>query len=366
MIPFFNLQRQYFKAKNNIDLAIQDVLQSGRFIKDRKCMEFERKFAEYHGSKRCVSVANGTDALILALKACGIGRGDKVVTTPFSFFASSEAIVRVGATPVFADVEMSSFNINPEKMESLMTKKIKAILPVHLFGNPCRMDEIMELAKIKQVKVIEDCAQAFGSTVGNKKVGTFGDIGCFSFFPSKNLGCYGDGGAIVTNDEEAADKIRMLANHGSKTKYIHEDIGYNSRLDEIQAAILLEKMKSVENDLIARSFIAQMYQELLKDLDIILPSYADGSFHSFNQYTIRTENREKIIEAFQKKNIGYMVYYPISLNKQKAIPWALYRDETDCSNAEQLTSQVLSLPIFPELKVDEVEEIAKTIREVLT
>ncbi|MGB7533669.1 MAG: DegT/DnrJ/EryC1/StrS family aminotransferase [Halobacteriota archaeon] len=367
-IPFLDLKRQYRSIKQEIDGAIQRVLESQQFILGQEVEEFERRMVEYCGVKHAVGVASGTDALLLSLKASGISGG--VITTPFTFFATAGAIHNAGATPVFADIEPDTYNINAEEVQKLLDSKsnkmIRAIIPVHLFGQAAEMDALMEIAEEHDLVVIEDAAQAIGEEYNGKKVGSM-TIGCFSFFPSKNLGGYGDGGLVTTNDDELADKIRTLRMHGAKPKYYHHVVGYNSRLDTIQAAILSAKLNHLEEWTDRRRDNAMFYSNALEDITddkLELPQIAEGRKHIFNQYTIRVKNgkRDNLKEFLEGQGIGTAVYYPLPLHLQPCFSFLGYK-KGDFPAAEKASKEVLSLPVYPELRKEEREHIIDKILE---
>lgn len=355
-----DLKRQYHTLRTEIDAAVSDVLNQTQFILGPNVGKLEEEIASYHQLPYAVGVANGTDALLLALRACGIKSGDEVITTPFTFIATAEVVAQIGAIPVFADICPDTFNINPELIAQKITPKTKAIIPVHLFGYPADMDPIMEIAAKHGLKVIEDCAQAFGARYKNRLVGTIGDAGCFSFFPSKNLGCYGDGGMVITKDETIAGQVKMLRNHGSAIRYYHSEIGYNSRLDEIQAAILRVKLKRIDQFNNARRKNAAAYCAAINRKDIILPSVAAGSEHVFHQFTIRTQNRDAVASALTEKGIASAIYYPVPLHQQEVF-LRLYNCPVTLPTSEMCAREVLSLPMFPELTGEEIQLIADVI-----
>ena len=330
----------------------------------KKGAEFEDKVKAYHGVNEAIGVASGTDALHLAVRALGIGPGDEVITTPFTFFATVEAIMYVGALPVFADIEPDTLNIDPASVERLITKKTKAILPVHIFGHPADMDKLMAIANAHGLKVVEDCAQSFGSSLHGKKTGSFGDAACFSFYPSKNLGAYGDGGMIILNDHEVADIVKKLRNHGSKGGYRHECLGYNSRLDELQAGILLIKLKRIDEYNAKRRRNASLYTELLSDV-VTCPVEKKGAVHIYHQYTIRSGRRDYIQQYLKERELPSVVYYPIPLHLQEAMNY-LGHKEGDFPVTEQVSREVLSLPIYPELDERDIHLTSETIRQCLT
>ncbi|MDJ0558071.1 MAG: DegT/DnrJ/EryC1/StrS family aminotransferase, partial [Microcystis sp. M53599_WE4] len=316
-IPPVDLSRQYQVISEEANHAVLEILRSGRYIGGEVVSELERQFALYHGVSDCVACNSGTDALYLALRSLGIQAGDEVITSTFSFIATAEAINLVGAVPVFVDIDINTFNLDVALLEKALTPQTKAIIPVHLFGQSVNMSEVVNFARSHNLLVIEDCAQATGAEWHGQKVGSIGDIGCFSFFPTKNLGGCGDGGAITTNNPELAAQIRMIKEHGSKERYLHEVIGVNSRLDAIQAVILQIKLKYLDFWNNQRIEIAQRYRELLQPLpNITLPAALAGGKHVWNQYTILTENRDQIRAALQEKDVLSMVYYPIPLHLQ--------------------------------------------------
>ncbi|MEN6622388.1 MAG: DegT/DnrJ/EryC1/StrS family aminotransferase [Smithella sp.] len=360
MIPMVDLKRQYQALKTQIDAAVSDVLAQTQFILGPNVGKLEEEIAAYHQLPYAAGVANGTDALLLALKACGIKSGDEVITTPFTFIATAEVIAQLGAIPVFVDINPDTFNINPDLIPEKITAKTKAIIPVHLFGHPADMDPIMQIARIHNLKVIEDCAQAFGARYKNQKVGTIGDAGCFSFFPSKNLGCYGDGGIVITKNEGIAKQVKMLRNHGSSIRYYHSEVGWNSRLDEIQAAILRIKLKYIEQFNNARRKNAAAYCSIINRENIILPQATEGCEHVYHQFTIRTQNRDALADTLKEKGIASAVYYPVPLHQQEVFK-KLYNYSITLPVTETCAGEVLSLPMFPELTDDEIRLIAGVI-----
>ncbi|MDI6865290.1 DegT/DnrJ/EryC1/StrS family aminotransferase [Thermodesulfovibrio yellowstonii] len=363
MKPFIDLQAQYGNIKEEILKCINEILESSHYILGENVKTFEEEVKSYLGVSEAIGVASGTDALHLALKALNIGKGDEVITTPFTFFATVEAILYVGAKPVFVDIEKDTYNIDPEKIEEKITPHTKAIIPVHIFGAPADMLKINEIAQKYSLKVVEDAAQAFGARIGNKKVGSFGDVGCFSFYPSKNLGCFGDGGMVVTDNAEIAQKIRILRNHGSPGRYIHETVGLNSRLDEIQAGILRIKLRYIEEYNEQRRKKAFLYTKLLGDA-VITPKEKDNNYHVYHLYSIRSIFRDKIKETLANYDIPSVVYYPLPLHLQKAVSFLGYK-EGDFPVSEAVSREILSLPIYPELPDDEVYEISQIILRCL-
>ena len=355
-----DLKRQYHNLKADIDAAIQGVLDNAQFILGPNVAELEKEIAAYHGLSHAIGVASGTDALLLSLRACGIGAGDEVITTPFTFIATADVISLLHAIPVFADIVTDTFNIDSGKVEEKITSKTKAIIPVHLFGHPADMDPICALAAKYNIRVIEDCAQAFGATYKGKKVGTRGDCGCFSFFPSKNLAGYGDGGMIITGNKDMAKNLRLLRNHGSVVKYHHTTLGYNSRLDEIQAAIIRVKMKKIEEFNDKRRINADIYRTLIKRDDITLPIELPGCRHVYHQFTIRSKNRDGIMKTLQNENVSSAIYYPVPLHRQEVFTRRNISAE-NLTNSEICAREVLSLPMFPELKKEEIEHVSNVI-----
>jgi dTDP-4-amino-4,6-dideoxygalactose transaminase len=362
-VPLLDLKRQYLAIKGEIDQSIQKVLDHGMFIMGPELKELEEKMAKYCGTKHGIGVASGTDALLLSLRALGVGNGDEVITTTFSFFATAGVISRLGARPIFVDIDSKTFNIDPGKIKDAISSRTKAIMPVHLYGQIAEMDEIGEIALRNGIPVVEDAAQAIGAEYKGRKAGQFGAAGCFSFFPSKNLGAYGDGGFITTDDDKLADLIRKLRVHGSKPKYYHSVVGYNSRLDTLQAAILLVKMNYLPLWHEARRQKADTYNRLLKDIkQVTTPFVRDYNYHIYHQYTLLAENRDGLKEHLKAKEIGFDTYYPLPLHLQEC-----YRDLNykpgDLPVAESLAHMAISLPVFPELREDEQEYVAAAIKE---
>ena len=371
-MKFLNLTKQYKSIKREIDFAIKRVLESGNFIGGEEVEGFENEMAKFCGTKYAVGVNSGTDALFLSLKALGINEGDEVITTPFTFIATAEIIANCGAKPVFVDIDPKTFNIDPNSvlkyLSTLRTKKRpKAIIPVHLFGQIADMDRIMRIARKYKLYVIEDAAQAIGAEYKGKKAGSIGDVGCFSFFPSKNLAAYGDGGMVVTNNKKIADKIRLLRNHGSspKEKYLNLIVGTNSRLDALQAAILRVKLKYLPKWSKKRAEKATYYSTHLvtqSPNDLVTPYIAPGHTHIFHQYTIRTKNRDQLKKYLEKNGIPTMIYYPLPLHLQPAFKYLKYK-KGDFPEAEKTAKEVLSLPIYPELSQKNQNYIILKIRE---
>jgi len=363
VVPFFDLKMQYQSIKNELNAAVKQVMDSGRYVLGEKVKSFERQFARFCGADFAVGVADGTDALLLALLACGIGKGDEVITVPNTFIATTEAISQTGAKIVFVDIDPQSYNIDVSQIEERITERTRAILPVHLFGQPADMEPMVKIAKKYDLKVIEDSCQAHGAEYKGKKAGSIGDAGCFSFYPSKNLGAFGDGGMVVTSDEGIAQRIGMLRDHGQAKKYEHLVEGTNSRLDEIQAAILGVRLKGLEEWNGLRRRNAAIYDDLLQDVDeVVRPLEAEWAKHVYYLYVIRTPRRDALQEWLTSEGIGTGLHYPVPLHLQEAYQYLGYR-EGDFPVAEEYAKQILSLPMFPELTR---EEIAKVVLEVKT
>jgi dTDP-4-amino-4,6-dideoxygalactose transaminase len=350
-IPMLDLVGEYHEIKDEIDEAVHRVLESGHFILGEEVEAFEHEVAGYLGVQYAIGVASGSDALLLALMALGVGPGDKVITTPFSFFATASAVVRLGATPVFCDIDPRTFDLDPGSvrryLEASYTPAVKAIIPVHLYGQCCDMDPLLELAGTHRLKVVEDCAQSFGSTYKGHQSGTMGDIGCFSFFPTKNLGAYGDGGMVVTNDDALAEHVRMVRVHGARRKYHHEELGINSRLDAMQAAILRVKLKHVDAWTERKRVLAAAYDEELSGLDWLqVPYVMPECRHTYHQYTIKVpaERRTAIQEVLTEAGIQTQVYYPEPLHQQPCFVGKQELPEEPL-NVNAVVPSVLSLPM---------------------
>ena len=364
-ISLVDLKAQYKQIEDEINEAIQGVIHSGQFILGSEVEAFESKVAAYCGTKYAVGVASGTDALQLALLACGIKPGDEVITTPFTFIATAETIAKCGATPVFADIDPKTYNIDPDKIKPKITQRTKAILPVHLYGQSVDMGSILELARKYQLKIVEDCAQALGAEYRGRKVGSLGDVGCLSFFPSKVLGAYGDGGMVITNDPDVAERAKMLRNHGCKEKYYHLIPGFNSRLDSLQAAILRVKLRHLNEWIELRRQKASVYCQLLEQIDEIKPPYvAPYSYHIFNYYTIRLASRlsrDKLKEFLGSQGVATAIYYPLSLHLQEVYKPLNYKPG-DFPQSERAQEEVLSLPMYPELEDQQIEGLVGLIK----
>jgi dTDP-4-amino-4,6-dideoxygalactose transaminase len=365
-IPSFTLNRQNSEHKNELVECFLRVLENGKFILGENVDIFEETISSYCKTDHGVGVANGSDALYLSLIACGIGYEDEVITTPFTFFATAGSICRVGAKPVFADINPETWNINANLIEEKITPKTKAIIPVHVYGCPADMYTITQVAKRYNLKVIEDAAQALGAKYKEQRAGSLGDAGCFSFFPTKNLGSFGDAGMIVTHDSEIAEKIKLLRVHGARNKYNHDFLGYNSRLDELHAAILNAKFKYFEEWTQRRRKIAELYNNLFKNhlsagrLLIKIPQEPDDAYHVYHQYTIQTSQRTQLQNHLKNYGVGSTVYYPLPMHLQKAFSSLGYR-QGDFPVTEAACNEVLSLPMFPELTNEEVAYVVNTV-----
>jgi dTDP-4-amino-4,6-dideoxygalactose transaminase len=361
-IPLVELAGQYQMLRDEILPAMDGVMSRAQFILGDDVARFEEEFAAFCGARHCVGVASGLDALQLALRAVGVGPGDEVITAANTFIASALAITHAGATPVLVDVREDDFNLDPHAVERAITLRTKAILPVHLYGQPARMDQIMDIARRHGLKVVEDACQAHGARYGRDRAGAIGDAGCFSFYPGKNLGGYGDGGAVVTNDPEIAERLRLDRNYGSRVKYVHESDGYNSRLDTIQAAVLRVKLRRLEGWNARRRELAALYRELLADADVLLPAEMRGVEHVWHLFVIRHPERDRLIADLHARGIGAGVHYPIPIHEQA--PYAGIRTVPDNAPVSTLLSrQILSLPLYPEMTEAQVAEVADAVRE---
>ena len=362
-IPFVDLKAQYDSIKNEIDQAICNVIEDSSFIGGKYLKSFENNFANYIEVKHCIGVGNGTDALFIALKSLGIKDGDEVITVANTFIATSEAISMTGAKVRFVDCDKDTYNIDVNKIEKVINKKTKAIIPVHLYGQSADMGRVIEIAKRHNLFVIEDAAQAHGAKYKNKNIGTMGDVGCFSFFPSKNLGAYGDSGAIVTNNDELAQKARMFANHGRIEKYNHEFEGINSRLDGLQAAILDIKLKYLEKWIERRREIAKMYDEELKNI-VVTPYVMPEVKHVYHLYVIRVKNREKVINYLKEKGISTGIHYPIPLPFLKAYSYLGHKPE-DFPVCYSIKGEILSIPIHGDMTDEQIGYVIKHLKDAV-
>jgi UDP-2-acetamido-2-deoxy-ribo-hexuluronate aminotransferase len=353
---------QYRRIKEEVDLAVARVLDSGQYILGKEVGEFESAAASYLGVQYALGCASGTDALQIAMMALGIGPGDEVISTPFTFVATAETVAILGAKPVYVDIDPETFNIDPACLERAVTSRTRAIIPVHLFGQPADMDPIMAVAKKHGLRVIEDAAQAFGATYRGRKVCSIGDIGCVSFFPSKNLGCFGDGGMMLTSDEELAGRMRMLASHGSRVRYYHDLVGVNSRLDTVQAAILEVKLPHLDDWNRARRAAAGTYTELLRGVPVVPPAVKPDRDHIFHQYTLRCPKRDELANHLKARGIPHAIYYPLPLHLQKAFSMS-GGQAGDFPAAEQACREVLSLPMHTELTEGQQLQIVHAVKE---
>ena len=360
MIPMVDTRVWHKSIQSELEQAAVDVLRSGRFIMGPEVAAFEQEAAAFLGAEYALGCANGTDALVLALKAAGIGAGDEVITTPFTFFATVEAIVLAGAVPVFVDIDPVTFNLNPEFLKQALTVKTRAVLLVHLFGLPAAVEAVQDFCEHHQLLLLEDCAQSFGAEVNGRKTGTFGQLGCFSFFPSKNLGGFGDGGLITTSDSHLAERVRQLRNHGSCEPYKHLDIGHNSRLDELQAALLRIKLRSIDDYNRQRQQVAEWYRHRLETNPVRLP---EGEGHVFHQYTILLQDRDRVQKRLAENDIASAVYYRTPLHQQTALRGIAVCRELVVTG--QISQQCLSLPVFPGMTENQVERVAEQVIDSL-
>ncbi len=367
-IPSFNLSRQNAALRGELKAVLEKLVSSGQFILGENVKALEAEIAQFCGAQYGIGVANGSDALYLALLACGIGPGDEVITTPFTFFATAGSIVRTGAVPVFVDIDPKTYNIDPDLIEEKITPRTRAILPVHLFGQSAAMDKIVEIARKKGLKIIEDVAQALGCEYQGRPGGGMGDAGCFSFFPTKNLGCFGDGGMVVANDPEIAERLRMLRVHGTRKKYYHELLGINSRLDELQAAVLRVKLPHLRGWLKQRQDHAKLYGDLFKAAGLTVSGHMETPYHlpeclhTYNQYTVAVRKRDELRDYLKQRKIGTTVYYPLPLHLQPVFKDLGYK-VGDFPYSERAAESVLSLPIFPELNEEEVKRVVEAVTE---
>ena len=358
-VPFLDLGAEFEELESDWLDALRRIGRSGRFILGPEVQAFESEFADYVGAPNVVSVANGTDALMLALEALGIGSGDEVITTPYSFFAAAEVVSRVGATPVFVDIDSVTFNLDVDLVEAAITDRTRAIVPVHLFGCPVDMTALNAVARRHGLVVVEDCAQAFGATHGGRKVGSWGEFGCFSFYPTKTLACYGDGGIITATDAAHVERIRHLRNHGASAAFIHDAIGCNSRLDEVQAALLRIKLRRVADALARRRQVAAWYELGFGSSDVVVPRSPHGE-HVYNLYTIRTPGRDRVKERLETAGIGFSVCYPVPLHLQPVYRHLGY-SEGDLPNADRASRECISLPIHPYMTEGQVARVVDVV-----
>jgi dTDP-4-amino-4,6-dideoxygalactose transaminase len=363
MIPFVDISKEFELLKNEIVNKMSKVLFTSQFILGEEVEKFEQNINKMFNSKYSIGVGSGTDALFFIFKALGIGEGDEVITTPFSFIASTTAIVRAGAKPVFADIDPDTLNISPEKIEENITERTKALLIVHLFGNPCNMDRILNIAQKYKLKLIEDCAQSFGSKYNEQYVGTFGDATCFSFYPSKNLGAYGDAGMVITNSKDIFSKIKLYRNHGFNEKGECFLLGYNSRLDSIQAAILNVKIEYFNHILEKKVKFAKLYMDSFKDVEEIIPQKTEEKgFHSYNFITFRVKKRDQLKAFLEKNGISSAIYYPIPIPAQPCFKF-LNTDSKSYIIATNVSNHVISLPLYPSLTEESIKNIVSKVKE---
>lgn len=363
MIPMVDLKVQYAAIKDEIDRGLQTALENCAFVLGPNVQAFEREAAEYLGARHAIGVASGTDALHLALRAAGVKDGDEVITTPFTFIATAEAIRYLGAQPVFVDIDPRTFNLTPYAVEAAVTERTTAVMPVHLFGQPADMPALQAICSRHGLRLIEDCAQSFGASINGQQTGVMGTSGGFSFFPSKNLGCYGDGGLVATNSDDIAAQVKIYRNHGSEVRYYHDVIGYNSRLDELQAVILRVKLRYLDEYNRQRRRVAHRYTELLSDLPLEAPHEDGIGRHVFHQYTVLSDRRDVIMQALQQAGVACAVYYPVPLHQQKA--FAGQCEGLILPVTEAVAARCLSLPIYPELEDDVIVRITDVIRRAL-
>lgn len=366
-VPLLDLSRQYSYLQSQMDKAVLNVLAHGKFILGPEVAQLEKEIAELCGVKHAVGVASGTDALMLALDAAGVRPGDEVITTDFSFFSTAGVISRLGATPVFVDIEAESYNIDPKLIEQAITAKTKAIMPVHLFGQVADMDPIIDVARKHNLKVVEDAAQAIGAEYKNKPAGSMGDFGCFSFYPTKNLGAGGDAGIVVTNDTAGFERLKMLRVHGQSGKYAHKFVGYNSRLDSIQAAILLVKLPHLRTWSEKRAQHANVYDEAFRDVSgITTPVVKDyTTLHIYNQYTLATSKRDAVLNGLKDAGIGYCIYYPIPFHQQECFASLGYKPG-QLPVSGKAAADVFSIPVYPELTDKEQAEVIEAVIRIVS
>lgn len=362
-IPLVDLKAQYRGLRAEMEPVLAEVLDQAHFIMGPNVKAFEQEFAAYCGARYAIGTGSGTDALIFAIQALGISAGDEVITTPHTFIASAECISLAGATPVFADIDPHTYAIDPDLIEAAITERTRAIVVVHLYGNPAPMDKIMSIAKKHGLAVVEDCAQAHGARFHGQRVGAIGDVACFSFYPGKNLGAYGDGGAVVTNRSDLADSVYRMRNHGRApgAKYEHSEVGYCSRLDELQAAVLRVKLRHLDAWNQARRAHTQQYAELLQGADVVLPLETPGGEAVYHLFVVRVPNRDEVMSKLKAEGIECGVHYPLPLHLQPAYR-GLGIGETTFPITEAACHEVLSLPMFPELTGDQISEVARILR----
>jgi dTDP-4-amino-4,6-dideoxygalactose transaminase len=361
-IPMLDLKAEYALFREELLQRLASTLESTQYILGPNVQALEKDVAGHLGVAHAVGCASGTDALHLALRALGVGPGDEVITSPFTFIGTAEAISYTGATPVFVDIQADTFNIDPAAIEGAITARTKAVMPVHLYGQPADLEPIVALCRRHGLRLVEDCAQSYGARYAGRMTGAFGDFGCFSFYPSKNLGAFGDGGMVTTEDEQLAAEVRVYRNHGSRQRYHHHVIGYNSRLDEIQAVILRVKLQYLEDFNNRRRAIARAYNERLAGV-VVTPTEAPDRVHVYHQYTIRSRRRDVIQKALGEAQIGSMIYYPVPLHQQEV--YAELCRGVRLPVTEAVAREVISLPIFPQMTIDQVDRVCDVVRGAL-
>jgi dTDP-4-amino-4,6-dideoxygalactose transaminase len=363
-VPLVDLKAQYATIKPEIDAAIQRVVDNSSFILGQEVTDFEETFAQYVGAAGAVGVASGTAALYLAFQACGIGPGDEVITTAHTFIATSEAISQTGATPVFVDIDPQTYNIDPNRVLEAITPRTKALLPVHLYGQPAPLEPLEEIARGHKLWLIEDAAQAHGAEYHEQRCGSIGDLACFSFYPGKNLGAYGDAGAVTGNDPSLLERVRKLRDHGRTSKYEHEEIGFGERLDALQAAILRAKLPHLESWTEARRRNARMYDEMLADCEVLRPYESPDSRHVWHLYVIRSQKRDAVLAHLKQKGIGAGIHYPVPLHRQPAYLKRGY-GQLRLPKTEAAATEVLSLPMYPELSTEQINYVVEAVKEAI-
>lgn len=369
-VPLLDVSRENGPLSENIKQTICEIVDSGRFIGGPHCQQFEQSVADLCDTEFAIGCASGSDALLLALMALGIKAGDEVICPSFTFFATASCITRLGATPVFVDIDPETFNLDPALIESAITPRTRALIPVHLFGQCCDMEAIQTIASEHNIAIVEDCAQSIGASRNGRMCGSIGDLGCFSFYPTKNLGGMGDGGVVTTNDPELADQVRLLANHGMRPRYYHQEIGINSRLDSIQAAVLGIKVNELAGWTEQRSNNATRYQKLFAARGLgnlmTLPTNAEGSGHVWNQFTVRINDgrRDEVRQGLADRNIGSEIYYPIPLHRQECFQYLGYGPKS-LPQTDKAAGEVLSIPVFPGLTTKEQDYVVESVCEVV-
>lgn len=356
-VPFLSLKREYYYLRDEIDAAIRDVIEGGQFILGRNVELFEREFSAYVGGKYCVGVGSGTDALFLALNVLNLPRGSEVITQSFTFVSVADAIVRNGLRPRFCDINLSTFNMEPDGIKGLITDRTRAIIVQHMYGLPSRIEEIREIAEDYGLWLIEDCSHAHGAKYKGRVVGSFGDLSCFSFYPAKILGAYGDAGAVLTNDYELAEGLRMLRNYGQRVKYYHDLIGYNSRLDEIQAAVLRVKLRYLDEFVLRRRRFAGVYNDLLGKVVEMQNEY-ENAYHAYGYFVIRGKNRDELYKFLRERGVETIIHYPLPIHKQKS--YSEFNSMT-LVESERAAGEVLSLPMHPFLNEEEINYVAESV-----